>query len=93
MNARTSVSATGEVALPADVRDRLAWAPGTTLEVVELSGGISLRRLSAEPDAPHPRKTLADLDALPGYGGPPKSIEEISRLSDEALRQLIHEGD
>lgn len=90
MNARTSVSPSGEVALPADVRERLAWAPGTALEVVETAEGIILRRPNI--GNPFPRTTLADLDSLPGYDGPPKPIEEISRLSDEAIRRLLREG-
>ena len=90
MNARTSVSASGEIILPADVRERLAWAPGTALEVVETGGGVMLRRPNI--GNPFPPKTLADLDALPGYDGPPKSIEEISRVSDEAIRRLLRES-
>jgi AbrB family looped-hinge helix DNA binding protein len=91
MNARTKVSPNGDVAIPQDVRDRLAWAPGTPLEVVETSEGISLR--TSHPKNPFPPKTLADLDALPRYDGPPQPIEAISRLPDEAKRRLLDERD
>ena len=87
MNARTKVSPNGDVAIPRDVRDRLAWPPGTPLELVETADGVSLRRPAPAPD--FPPKTLADLDALPGYDGPPQPIEAISRLSDEDIRRLL----
>lgn len=87
MNARTKVSPKGDVAIPKDVRDRLDWAPGTPLELVETAEGVSLRRPAEK--SPFPPKTLADLDALPGYDGPPQPIEAISRLSDEDIRRLL----
>lgn len=87
MNARTKVSANGDVAIPKDVRDRLHWAPGTALELVETADGIRLRASKAE--RPFPRKTLADLDALPPIAAEPQPIEAISRLSDEDIRRLI----
>lgn len=90
MNARTKVLPSGDVAIPKDVRDRLAWAPGTPLELVETADGISLRRPAGT--SPFPRKTLADLDALPGYDGPPQPVEAISRLSDDDIRRLLDEG-
>jgi hypothetical protein len=33
--------------------------------------------------------TTADLNRLPRWSGPAKSIEEISRLSDDVLRQTL----
>lgn len=86
MNARTKLSPTGEVTIPQDVRERLAWEPGTPLELVETAGGIMLRRGTAA--SPFRKTSLADLRALPG-AGPPQTTEAISRLSDEDLRRLI----
>lgn len=86
MNARTKVSPTGAVEIPQDVRDRLAWEPGTPLELVETADGITLRRDDAA--SPFRRTSLADLEALPP-AGPPQTIAQISRLSDEDLRRLI----
>ena len=87
MNARTKVLPTGDVAIPKDVRARLAWEPGTSLELVETADGVTLRRPAAE--SPFPPKTLADLDALPRYEGERQPIEAISRLSDEDIRRLL----
>lgn len=87
MNARAKVLPSGDVAIPKDVRDRLAWEPGTPLELVETADGISLRRPAKA--SPFPRKTLADLDALPRYKGKPQPIEAISRLSDEDILRLL----
>ncbi len=87
MNARTKVSSKGDVAIPRDVRERLAWEPGTPLELVETPDGISLRRPAEK--SPFPPKTIDDLRALPKYKGPPQPIEAISRLSDEDIRRLL----
>jgi AbrB family looped-hinge helix DNA binding protein len=85
MNMRTQVSPEGDVAIPKDVRDRLAWAPGTPLELIETSDGISLH--AARGKSPFPPRTLDDLDALPSWG-PPQPVEAISRLSDDDIRRL-----
>ncbi len=87
MNARTKVSPQGDVAIPKHVRDRLTWAPGTPLELVETADGVSLRRPAGVSH--FPPRTLADLDALPGYKGEPQPIEAISRLSDEDILRLL----
>ena len=91
MNARTSISINGEITLPADLRERLGWIPGTALEVVQTAGGVALR----EPrlDSPALHTTLADLDALPGYDGPRQPIQAISSLSTEDINRLLNEGD
>lgn len=57
------------------------------LELVETPDGIRLRAASGGK-SPFPRRTLADLDALPPLG-PPQPVEAISQLSDEDLRRLI----
>lgn len=85
MNARTQVSPSGDIAIPKDVRDRLAWGPGTPLELVETPGGLNLR--TVPQGRVLPRTTPADLDALPSLG-PPQPVEAISRLSDDDLRRL-----
>lgn len=85
MNARTQVSPSGDIAIPKDVPYRLAWGPGTPLELVETPGGLNLRAVPQTRVLP--RKTLADLDALPLLG-PRQPIEAISRMSDDDLRRL-----
>jgi AbrB family looped-hinge helix DNA binding protein len=87
MNARAKVLPSGDVAIPRDVRERLAWEPGMPLELVETADGISLRRPARI--SPFAAKTLADLDALPRYEGEKQPIEAISRLSDEDILRLL----
>ncbi len=86
MGARAKISASGAVSIPQAVRERLAWAPGTELELLESGAGLSLRR--AERSKAFPRTTLEDLRALEPLG-PPQSVEAISRLSDDDIRRLL----
>lgn len=86
MNALTEITPNGDISIPQDLRDRLAWTPGTTLELVETKNGVSLRRRSDV--RVFPRTTLDDLKAFPPVS-PARRIEEISRLSDEAIRRLL----
>lgn len=77
MNAQTRLSAKGQVVIPKDVRDRLGWAQGSDLEVVETAGGVLLRR-------PPARKMLSVAEATKElrkrfqYKGPPLPIERLS---------------
>jgi len=89
MNALTTLSAKGQVVIPRDVRDRLRLTPGTRLEVREEAGEIRLKPLVRRN--PFPPTTLDDILSLPKWPGPPKTVEEISRLSDEALREIFAE--
>ncbi|MBQ1497368.1 MAG: AbrB/MazE/SpoVT family DNA-binding domain-containing protein [Sphingomonas sp.] len=86
MNSRTQISPSGDVAIPKDVRERLAWRAGTPLELIETADGITLRRRPVS--RAFPAKSLADLHALPP-AAPAQPIEAISRLSDDDLRRLI----
>lgn len=91
MNARTKITANGDVSLPLDVRERLHWTPGTPIEVVETVDGVTLR--VPKKGGCFPPTTLDDLRAFSPYEGSPKSVEEISRLSDEAIRRLLDASD
>ncbi len=80
--------------LPKDVRARLRWDAGQTLEVVEHLDGVILRRTPrAEPDAPTPDEIFARISARNSYRGPRISDEDIDRalletaaLNDAASR-------
>jgi AbrB family looped-hinge helix DNA binding protein len=87
MNMRTKVSPSGDVTIPKDVRDRLAWEPGTPLELVETRDGVSLR--AAAPARRFALKSLSDLQALSPAATTPQPVAAISRLSDEDIRRLL----
>jgi AbrB family looped-hinge helix DNA binding protein len=93
MNAITKMSAKGQVVIPKDVRDRLRWLGGTPLKIVESGNSVTLSRLESpfRPQKPFPRTTTADILAGPKWTGKPKTVEEISSLSDEALREIFAE--
>ena len=86
MTAHTQVSPNGDIAIPADVRARLSWEPGTRLEVIETADGVQLKKPARK--SPFRPATLADLQALTPLG-PRQPIEAISRLSDDDILRLI----
>lgn len=78
MNARTTVSAKGQVVIPKDVRDRLKIASGDRLEVVERPDGVLLRK--------QPSKSGESFEAITArirsrvkYSGPPVAIADMDR--------------
>jgi AbrB family looped-hinge helix DNA binding protein len=89
MNAQTRLSAKGQVVIPKDVRERLRWASGTKLELVEQGEAVSLRPVRR--NNPFPPTTTQDVLDIPRWPGPAKSTEEISSLSNEALREIFAE--
>jgi AbrB family looped-hinge helix DNA binding protein len=93
MSAQTKISSKGQVVIPKDVRDRLNWPEGTQLKVVESGNSVTLSRLASPflPSKPLPRTTTADILAGPKWTGKPKPVDEISSLSDEALRRIFSE--
>lgn len=45
MNARTKISAKGQIVIPKAGRDRRHWSEGDRLDVIETAGGVLLRPL------------------------------------------------
>lgn len=82
MNAYTRVSGKGQIVVPKAVRDRMGWAPGTDLEVVEVGDTITLRRrpllktLTVE-------QAVARFRQIYQHQGPPVSIEQMKREAQE----------
>lgn len=89
MNSRTRISAKGQVVIPKDLRERLRWYPGTPLEVIEREGAVTLQQVKRHN--PFPPTTVEDLRRWPAYQGTPKSVEEISSLSNETLLKIFDE--
>lgn len=85
MNAQTKLSAKGQVVIPKAVRDRLQWAEGVDLEVVETAGGVLLR-----PKSTRPRISMDEfLASLPKHHGPPVTLEEMDQaILKEASRRF-----
>ena len=81
MNARTTVSAKGQVVIPKDVRDRLNLMAGDRLEVVERADGVLLRRLAAKSGESFDAITQR-LRARINYTGPVVSIDEMNAAID-----------
>jgi AbrB family looped-hinge helix DNA binding protein len=69
MNAQVKLTPEGHVIIPADVRKRLAWAPGTTLDIVETGGTVTLRSTKAGGKSGF-AKALKKLRATVDYDGP-----------------------
>jgi AbrB family looped-hinge helix DNA binding protein len=87
MNAITKMSAKGQVVIPKDVRDALQLRVGERFDVSHGAGEITLKLV--ERVNPFPRTTIADLLRKPRWKGEAKSVEEISRLSNEAIRSVL----
>jgi AbrB family looped-hinge helix DNA binding protein len=90
MTVHTKLSAKGQVVIPKDVRNRLGWPQGSTLEVIETADGIFLRK-------PHKANALSADDALARIGkacrrdGPPLPVEELG-FSPDAYRKWLEAG-
>ncbi len=86
MNAQTKMSAKGQIVIPKDVRDRLHWAQGDALELIETSDGVLIKR-------PKTGKTLTVEEALARirarvkYDGPPVTIEEMNESIAEMFQK------
>ncbi|KPF65969.1 hypothetical protein IP69_15960 [Bosea sp. AAP35] len=80
--ATTRLSTKGQIILPKSVRDAGRWAPGTEFEVVARDGGVFLRPKPAEK-----RYTIDDLIGCLPYEGPPKSLEDMQKGIDDAMRE------
>jgi AbrB family looped-hinge helix DNA binding protein len=84
MNAKTIMSAKGQVVIPKDVRERLRLQAGDKLDVLETADGILLKRSSAMPKLSIEEALARLRTLLPRYEGPPVSVEDMN----DTIRQM-----
>lgn len=85
MGAHTTVSAKGQVVIPKELRERLRWTVGTSLEVIETGGGVMLKPREAGRE----RITLEEFyHRVPPHDGSPVSLEDMDKaIQDELARR------
>ncbi len=86
MTAHTRVSAKGQGVIPSSLRDRLAWSPGTPLDVIETSDGLTLRRSNSAKQSSFDA-ALERLRKISRWDGPRFSDEEEKAAVDEMIRR------
>jgi AbrB family looped-hinge helix DNA binding protein len=83
MNARTTLSAKGQVVIPKDVRDRLGLRPGQQFDVSEAGGALVLRP-TVEPATLTVDELREKLRTIIHYDEPPVTIEQMNEAIREA---------
>jgi AbrB family looped-hinge helix DNA binding protein len=86
MNAQVKLTPDGHIVIPADVRKRLAWAPGTTLDIVEAGGAVTLRQTKPAGKGSF-AKTLKMLRATVKYDGPVYGDADWNAAIDAKFRE------
>ena len=91
MNAKTILSAKGQVVIPKDVRDHLGLKPGQQLDVIETAGGVLLRPAHQKSGRSFEEITASIQKIVSKYKIKPLSIvvidEAIAKASAEAGRR------
>ena len=86
MNAQIKLSPEGHIIIPADVRKRLAWTPGATLDVVEFCGSVTLRKTKVAGKGSF-AKALKKLRATIHYDGPVLQDADWKAAIDAKFRE------
>ncbi len=83
----TVVSTKGQVVLPASLREKMRWKPGTQLVVEETDGGVLLK-----PAPIFPPTRMDDVYGCLPYKGPAKTIEEMNKGIVREIRRRHARG-
>lgn len=81
---KTRLSSKGQVVIPKAVRDAHGWTEGTEFTVEDTKDGIMLK---PQPQPLFPKKTIEEVVGCSGYKGPPKTLEDMKRGIDMAMRE------
>lgn len=92
MNAKTTLSAKGQVVIPKDVRDQLGLVSGQVLDVVPMGGGILLKPQHKKSGRSFD-EIMAGIRARIAYDGPPVTIEEMNETIAEGWRKAAEDSD
>ncbi|WP_244884372.1 AbrB/MazE/SpoVT family DNA-binding domain-containing protein [Sphingobium cupriresistens] len=92
MNAKTTLSAKGQVVIPKDVRDKLGLEPGQVLDVVLMGGGVLLKPQHKKSGRSF-EEIMAGIRARMDYKGPPVSIEDMNLTIAEHWAKSGEQGD
>lgn len=82
MNAKTTMSAKGQVVIPKEVRDALGLVPGQTLDVVRTQSGVLLRPMHQKSGRSAEEIFARIREIAPKWEGPPVSIEDMNKGVD-----------
>lgn len=86
MGYEARLSTKGQLVLPKEVRDALAWSDGRVLEVVRNADSVTLRAKPVETAKESAETILARIRARNTYRGPPISDEQIRQGIEDAIR-------
>jgi AbrB family looped-hinge helix DNA binding protein len=81
MNAKTTLSAKGQVVIPKDVRDALGLKPGQELNVIRTESGVLLTPVFKKSGRTT-GEIFRELRKLYRHEGPPATIEEMDAAVD-----------
>lgn len=87
MNAKTTLSAKGQVVIPKDVRDALGLKPGQMLDVVRTGNGVLLT-IPYQKSGRTAEEIFARIrEIAPPYEGPPATEDDWHDAVDRMFRE------
>jgi AbrB family looped-hinge helix DNA binding protein len=81
---KTRLSSKGQLIIPKAIRDAHGWKEGTEFTVEDTKDGVVLK---PERTRLFPKKTIEEVAGCLKYDGPPKTLEDMQRGIDEAMRE------